>query len=326
MVCLTSCSGSDTFTIKGTLAGGETQSMRFIYYSGRAIQNVHVGAREGTFEMKGSSVEPTVVDIVANDGRIIARVLVKNGETIKCSLNRRAPWEIEMEGNDADERWAAFIRENSETFRSDDATAINALIEKYVADHPDDILSTLLTITAYRTSGHEKEAAALLASIAEEARPAAITDPFSSLIARYVAATDSLGDIRFYWHRDSFRTIRPSDAELTLVVLSDSHNGTRRPDSVIDFLRSLRKTHKETRLQMADLSVDIDTFAWRRTINTDSATWLQGWAQGGILNEGLEHVAVDVLPFFIVADSTGRALYAGTVAATAADTVNIRLK
>ena len=326
LVWIASCSGSHSFTIKGTLAGGETQSMRFIYYSGRALQNVHVAAREGSFEMKGNSEEPTLVDIVANDGRIIARVLVKNGETIKCSLNRRAPWEIEMEGNDADERWAAFIRDNSDAFRSDDAEPLNQLIEKYVAEHPDDIVSTLLTVTAYRTAGREKEAAALLGSIAEEARPAAITDPFYSLMARYVAATDSLGDIRFYLHRDSFPVIRPSEAELTLVVLSESQNGVRRPDSVIDFLRSIRKAHKDTRLQIADLSVDVDTFTWRRTINTDSATWLQGWAQGGILNEGLQYVAVDQLPFFIVADSTGRSLYAGSEATAAADTVKIRLK
>lgn len=323
---LVSCSDSSTFTIKGTLAGGETQSMRFIYYSDNALHTVHVAAREGSFEMKGSSTRPTVVNVLANDGKIIARIYVENGQTIECEFNRRAPWEIEMKGNEIDERWAAFIREHADAYRSDDQASLNHIVEDYVAAHPADILSTLLAVTTYSTYGNEKEAADMLETIDEDFRPPYLTDPLASMLARHKAATDTLTDLRFYWHRDSFRIISPAMADLTLVILSESPSGTSRPDSIRTTLRSLRKAHKEKRLQIADLSVDTDTISWKRAVRTDSATWLQGWAQGGILNEGLENFAIDELPFFIVADSTGKALYAGPSVVAAADSVNHRLK
>jgi hypothetical protein len=62
---------------------------------------------------------------------------------------------------------------------------------------------------------------------------------------------------------------------------------------------------------IADLSADGDTIAWRRSVAADSASWLQGYVPGGLGSTLAVDLGVTTLPYFAVADSSGRLLYAG---------------
>lgn len=310
-VATAACGDSGTFKVEGTLAGGETQSMRFVYTARDAVHTVHVGAREGKFEMTGNSPTPTIVDIIANDGRLIAQVCVTNGEKIRCTLNRRAPWEIEMEGNDTDAEWAGFIRDKAEAFRSGDDMKINAAVAAYAKAHPADLLSGILVTRTFRARGHQAEADSLLNSLDESARPSWLAEGAATLLHRQNSSSGTVAYVKYYASPDSIYTFLPEESELSLITVSDSPTGQARPDSVVKTLRQLHRDHKASRLRVFDFSVDTDTFTWRRAIRPDSAKWQQGWLPGGVLGDGLQDVDITTLPYFIVTDSAGRTLFSG---------------
>jgi len=50
---------------------------------------------------------------------------------------------------------------------------------------------------------------------------------------------------------------------------------------------------------------------WKKSIENDSATWVQGWVVGAASAHSIERLGINRLPFFIIADSTGKQLYRG---------------
>lgn len=326
VMSLVSCSDKDVFKVSGTLAGGETLSMRFVYNARDAVHMVHVAARDGKFEMEGNAPTPTVIDILANDGKPMGHLYVVNGDKIECRLNHRDPYDIEIKGNEVDERWAQFIRDNVAAYRSPDPSALNKAVASYVEAHPSDVLSTLLMVTTYRCALDYSEAGRLMALIDPQASPSYLTEGLSSLLSRLANSSDKLGELKYYARPDSIYTFSPSGADLCLIAFTMSPSGSQRDDSIISLLRESRKLYPSRKLGILDLSCDADTFVWRRAVRPDSATWTQGWLSGSIMASGLDSLGLPSIPCFLVADSAGTVLYRGGSTTAVASTLENLLK
>lgn len=308
---LYACGSKDSFVVEGTLAGGETQSLRFIYYADGALRTIPGAAREGKFRIEGKSAEPAVIDILSNDGRIVGRVYAKNGDEIECQLNRLAPWEITLSGTDENERWAAFIRANADAYKKADSKAISKAVTEYVKANPDDVVSTLLLATSYDCHADPTSATKLLETISPEARPMSIAGPLVTMLAGVTSRPDSIDGFRYYARVDTLVPFDRRKAEFSLLAFSDSPEGKERADSIVEMLRDIRKKFTARRLQVLDLSMNTDSFSWRRSIRPDSASWTQVWLPGSAATAGLENAAIGSLPWFVVADSSGAILYRG---------------
>ena len=59
------------------------------------------------------------------------------------------------------------------------------------------------------------------------------------------------------------------------------------------------------------MSMDADTMSWRRNVRADSVSWPTAWAAGAIAAPGVDRLGIPSVPYFIVADSTGRQLFRG---------------
>lgn len=299
---LWSCGDSESFTIEGTVDGNATLNLRFIYYSNNTLVRGLTAARDGKFEYKGVAPTPTIVEILDNDYRPLGRLFVVNGDHIECSLTRNAPNAIKVSGSEVSERWADFLNDNAEGLNSPTA---NNVIEKYVSDHPDDIVSTLLMLTSYNASSNALKADSLMSSINPDVRPSTIVAGFNTLLQRLVSdsATEPITGITCLNMKDSLVKVDPEARPLSLIILSDNASG--RQDSIVSALKRLSGKSKKKSLQIIDISLDKDTVAWHKSVRPDSADWHQLWVAGSLASPGLERLGVPTVPYFIITDSTG---------------------
>lgn len=299
---VTACGDSESFTIEGTIEGNPTLNVRFIYSSGGTLVRGLTAARDGKFEYKGVAPTPTILDILDNDYRLMGRLYVSNGNRLTCHLDRTNPNAMTVSGNEVSERWAKFLNEKGEGLKSSQA---NAIIEKYVADNPSDILSTLLILTSYDSSRDALRADSIMSSIDQSVRPSYLVDGFNSMLQRLVSqtATEPVVPIPFFNLKDSLVDFRPSARRWSVIALSDANSG--RSDSILPVIRRLNAKKNRQSLQIVDFSVDRDTVTWHKSVRNDSASWSQAWVPGSIASPGIERLGVPSVPYFIVVDSTG---------------------
>lgn len=299
---VSACGDSESFTIEGTIEGNPTLNLRFIYPSGGTLARGLTAARDGKFEYKGVAPTPTILEIVDNDYRLMARLYVANGDRLTCHLNRGNPNSLTVSGNEVSERWAKFLGEKSNDLNSPRA---NEIVEKYVADNPSDILSTILVLTSYDASRDALRADSIMSSIDQTVRPSYLVDGFNLMLQRLVSqtATEPVMPIPFFNLKDSLVDFRPSARRWSVIALSDANSG--RKDSILPAIRRLYAKKNRDVLQIVDFSVDRDTIAWHKNVRNDSASWSQAWVPGSIASPGIERLGVPSVPYFIVVDSTG---------------------
>ena len=299
------CGDSESFTIEGTVEGNATLNLRFLYYTNNTLVRGLTAARDGKFEYKGVATSPTILEILDNDYRLMGRLYVVNGERIECHLTRNAPNAIKVSGSEISERWADFLNKNNEALSTAKA---NEIIEQYVSDNADDIVSTLLLLTSYDASSDALRADSIMSSLNPEVRPSTLVAGFNALLQRLVSdtATQPISPISCLNMRDSLVEVTASSRPLSLIVLSDNMSG--RKDSIVPALKRLNSTSKRKTLQIIDVSLDKDTVSWHMSVRPDSAGWRQLWVAGSLASPGIERLGVPDVPYFIVTDSTGTQL------------------
>ena len=323
---LVSCGEATTFTVEGKISDVGVQNMRAIYYADGAVNVLVVPVKDGAFEFEANATEPTMVELFSTNKVLLGRGYVYPGDNIECVLYKSAPYKAKISGNEISERWSKFLLENSEVLESNDTKKINVLVESYINSNKTDLLSTLLLLTEYVTPNNEPMAAKLLAAISPDARPQSLIEGYEALLNRStsVKANEKLGMISFYSSVDSLKSIVAHSSSYIVVAFSDKD--TRNEGEIIDSLRALRERYHNRRLQIADISLDIDTTVWKKSIKNDSATWQQGWVVGAVSSHSIDRLGINRLPFYIVADSTGKQLYRGTSIIDASNEVNKVLK
>ena len=310
MCLMAACGDDEHFKVTGTIEGAPTFNMRFHYFGDDALHTGITASREGKFTFAGSSRQPVMVEIFDNDYHLMGRLYARNGDEIKCVLNRQNPYKSTFEGNDVNKRWTKFINANAEVLLrpGDDA---NALIAKYVSDNPDDIVSAMLISGSYDAARDVAGADSLIRMLGPDAHPLNLIESFEYMLNRVATkeASKPVLPMTFADSDDSLRSYNPRHSRLSLIVISDNESG--RADSIVPQLRRLRRTYNDKQLAIVDFSVDRDTTVWKQSIRNDSSRWLQGWGAGSLASPAISRLGVRSLPFFVVADSTGKQLYRG---------------
>jgi len=323
-VAMTACGDSERFTVQGTVEGDRSMNLRYTFYSGDAFMQGITAVRDGRFRFEGAAPQPVLIELYDNDYRLLGRLYAANGDEIECRIDPANPYRLRASGRKDLERWSEWMRDNAESIvagRSD------SLVEAYVGLHPDDIVSTLLLTTIYDASTDDKlrRADSLLTLIAPESRPMNLTLSLIAQIEGYIHGADAhVHDFRARISGTGSDTLRISGSPLWLIAMSTERSDRR--DSVVPVLRELHKLYGGKRLRVLDISLDVDTTAWRRIIRPDSAKWTQAWLPGGTAARGIDSLAVPSLPYFVAVDSTGRQLLRTTSAAHARSFIEDKLK
>lgn len=305
---LGACGHDDTFRVEGDLDDGATINLRLVYYSdGRVLTGI-TASKAGHFAYEVNALKPTLVEVYDNDYRILGRFIANPGEDISLRLNRQNPYLIEAGGNDINEQWSQFLRENADDLRAS-AQKRNELVASYITANPDNPLSELLLVTEFDASGNSYSLAdSLFRLIPEENRNGYISASFAQVLSSVVPdSTAAVPVIKYLVKGNQWKEFNPHSAAISLISLSDKEGR----DSVYDAIKKLAPRISKSKFDILDLSVDPDTVVWTRSVRNDSATWTQGWVAGAVRARGVEDLYVPTVPYFIVTDSTGRQLWRG---------------
>lgn len=310
-VMLAACSGKREFNVSGTVEGGRTMNLRFVFVGDDNLNNVLTAARDGKFEFRGQAPdEGTLVEVLDNDYRALAYFYVRNGDKIGLDIKPGSQAASMATGNKVMDRWNEWQKKNTKVVASTDGKVRNAAVAAYVNAHPDDIVSALLMATYYDAAIDPAGANRLLGKIRPEARPSTVTS------LRLIAADlrDKNGNynrvvpVRYHSSKtDTTAIFKPRDNRRTLMAFTMGPEGR---DTIVSILRELYRD-KVKGVEIIDFRFDADTLTWKRDLRRDSVKWTSAWMPQATSAPGLDRLGITSLPCFIVADSTGRQLYHG---------------
>lgn len=306
------CGGGDTVKLRGTVEGKPTQNMRLVYYNGEAMQDGITGIREGEFGVKFGASQPTIVELYDNDYHLFGRFYAHPGDEIEAVLNPGNPYLSKFTGNEVTQRYSDFCNKNAGTLLNGGPEA-NRLISDYIAKNKSDIAATMLLLTAYDASIDPAGAQRLMKMLTPEAKPAALTVWYDYQLSA-VSGPDKAPRVqamKLYDRVDSLLDYTPGQSRRTLIVVSDAASG--RLDSIVPVLRRLRRANTDSQLTIIDLGTDREQEAWRMYTVNDSVKgrWIQSWNPGRLAAPAVRDLGIGRLPYFVVADSTGRQIYRG---------------
>lgn len=312
-VAATACGDDGRFSVEGNVADGRSMNLRYVFYNGDSFMQGITAVRDGRFRFEGTAPQPVMIELYDNDYRLLGRLYAGKGDEIRCTIDPAGPNRINATGRKDLERWTRWLRDNADALAAGGA---DSLVCEYVHRNPEDVVSTLLVCTQLDASTDKgmHRCDSLLGVIAPEARPFNITQSLVAQTVENIGGSEArVHDFVARIYNKGNDTLRISSSPLWLIsVCTESSN---RRDSVLPLLLHTDSSYSHSRLRVLDLSLDMDTSSWRRVIRPDSAAWTQAWLPGGTAARGLDSLAITRLPYFIVADSTGRQLLRSASAA-----------
>ncbi len=321
---VTSCGDSSEFRIAGIISGLGTQNLWLYYYTDDAVHSRSTIVIDGKFSVVGHSEEPAMVELYTTDKVLLSRLLIKNGETVDCEIDRADRYKVSYKGNKVSQEWGKFLSDNAEVLSSSSQEK-NALIEKYVKSNRSNMLSTLLLITEYDAVDNELMADSLLQMIAPEARPRNLAGHFEAMLEKVNSETarSQVKRINLYSAGDSIYVFNPALSSYSILAFSDIDKTMR--DTVVAGLCRLADDYNGKRLNVVDIAFATDTLKWHKAIADDDARWKQCWSLGGVESKGIDRLAVPRTPYFIVVDSAGTQLFRGSSITEASMAVDEKL-
>lgn len=319
-ILFVSCGGGEDFVMDGVIEGYGTRNINVIYHADGSYRNKIVTVIDGKFFFQGTSTKPVIVSLFSGEGRLLGRFVACNGDALSCAISLDSKYENKIEGNKYNEDLTKFFAENKEFLSSSDRKRHNDVIEKYVVAHPDNLVSTVLLTTEYYTMGNEHKADSLLSLIEKEASPLYMTEGLISQLSRglMVDKGGKLPEIQFYTLSDTMFNYNANDYARSLLCFSDI--GIKSGDSIVSIVKRLKNGVKS--LKIVDVSLAMDSIDWKNNVKQDTFDWVQSWIPGQVLAESVDEFSIPSLPYFIVADSAGMAIYQGTSISEAERVIN----
>ncbi len=326
LTLLVSCDDDTEFRIEGTVDGLGTRNIVMTYVADRGVRSDGIVAIDGKFILVGASKNYTIVELTTAQHQLIGRVMIKNGQTLKCDYNLEDYYDQKVSGNKPSEQWSKFLRENAESLRTGDHILNNRLVTEYVESHKDNILSSALMLTQFYAPDHESQADSIFATIDPKARPESLVDNYRLILSRINSATLH-GRIRSFTLtnlRDTTERYYAGRSSYTMFYFTGQ--GNERRDTIYPTLRMLNDSIKNRWIRVYEVSMAQDTSMWKRIARQDSVAWPRVWVPGGPANTTFDDIDIPRLPYYILSDSIGETVYRGSSVKTASDTLLRRLR
>lgn len=286
-----SCGDKTAFTVEAKIDGIGTQNLTAIWRSAPdgnlSIQEITAVGNQ--FNFNGNASEPVLIEIFTGQGALLLRAMATGGDEIRLSGSGE---DLRVTGSVTGERFAEALN------RIHEDPDANSSIKNYIAENPNDVVSTALLISMFDTRGNEALADSLYNAIDSVARPAWLTADWISTLTSAISAQqiDSIGEFRAFFTKPD-----------TIATFSGAHRyvftqtAAQRTARVLDSLRVWAK--EKDAPELLDIYLGNDRTSWRATIDGDSAEWTQLLAPGG--PAVLPPLATMKLPVCLTTDSMG---------------------
>lgn len=304
-VAMAACS-NDSFKIDGNLTNLDGVSVKVIFMGDSGIVDDWVDVdKKGKFVIEGHAAEPALVCLQDRMGKPLAMLVATNGDHLKVSGDAGQQKNIKVKGNRLNEDWQVFRDEHKAFYNDPNPSRLDAAIEKYVREHPDDLLSTVLLVADYSDYSDRGKVTALLNGINESARPKSLAWALESNNrgAGNTGHLPRLMTIKLMKHGGGFEDIKLTE-QTTLIHLWANPQDNRQ--AVIGKLQGVGEG-----VRIIDVIAESDTMRWHEAIAADPAAWKHYWAPGGPLEQDIQLLGFTSVPWFAVTDSTGLVTYSG---------------
>jgi len=321
MALLTSCS-SDSFKIDGDLINLDGDVVRVVMRgdSGLVDESVEMDEK-GHFSFQGIASQPVLVAFMRLDGSPLATVVAANGDHIKLKADARQPASVRIKGGKVNDQWQMFRDEHLDFYLNSNPGRLDAAIEKYVKEHPADMLSTVLLMADYSDYSDRDKVEKLLKSIEAKARPESLTAAFWELPASATKRQrPRLMNLNLLRHGGGFEQVELTNRISLLWMWANPQDGRQEVRQRIkDFCQDVGKD-----VRIIDILTESDTMRWYQNIAGEE--WKHYWAPGGPLEKGIQLLGINTMPWYAVTDSTGMVIYSGPDLTSAFNTATAHVK
>ena len=289
VVALASCS-SDSFKIEGNIANLKTGVVKVVFRGDSGVVNEVVNLdNKGQFTFEGVSAQPVIVSLFDSHYEPLVSVDAKASS-------------IKVKGTHLNDDWQLFRDEHAAFYSDPNPSRLDAAIEKYVKEHPDDMLSTVLLMVDYCDYTDRGKIEKMLKDIDAQARPESLTQAFPvELKSRKSNVLPRLMTLTLVKHGGNFEEVKLTD-RITFINLWANPQKNR--NILINKLQGL-----DEGIRIIDVLTESDTLKWHQTIAGEDVGHY--WAPGGPLEQGIQLLGITSLPWYAVTDSTGLVVYSG---------------
>lgn len=301
---LASCS-SDNFKIDGELTHLNGTAVRIVFRGDSGIVNEFANLdKKGKFSFEGASAAPVLVSIMDQRGELLKRVVATNGDHLKLKGDASKGMAIKVKGNHINEDWQLFIDEHLAFYNDPNPSRLDAAIEKYVREHPADMLSTVLLASDYSDYSDFVKVNKLFKGIDPKARPESLAAALlDSPAERKAPKLPRLMTLTLAKHGGKFEEIKLTGRRTLLNLWANPQKNRK------DLINKMQKLDESVRI--IDVLAESDTLRWHHTIAADPEAWQHYWAPGGPMEPGIQLLGIASMPWFAVTDSTGLVTYSG---------------
>lgn len=312
---MTACTDSNRVILTADTTDGRDLTIRAVTYAPDGVRTAMLATRSGHCEWTEKlpdteNPQPIYIELYTNDYRLLGVVSATAGDKIKLTLDpvSMEGFSIERDGDSAEFDTAIADFLNSAKGKID-----NKKIGSFVRKYPSNVASYAILTTLYDASADPGSAVDLLDIIRPEAKPSYYDNGFVTLASGIANRPTHLSSYSVLSLGDSIVNIEPRKHKLTLIAFTGSED--MHADSVVPLLRRLSR--KPGRNLIVEHNLMPDTIAWHRSARRDTASWTSVWSGPGTGALGVAQHGITTLPHYVVADSTGLILYAGTSGAAA---------
>lgn len=322
---LSACSKKKNFSIQGNIEGIGSQMVTATFYADGGLKRISASASNDVFSLTGTAKKPTLISLTLSDGTQIATLIMSNGDKAKLKGDINSPFSIDVSANSDSEKIASWVNDNAELLQTGNAEAINLSLANWVGKHTSSKASTALMLAYFHSDGYEHLADSLITLLTPEARAKEVMQNYSGTLNPQLGAlTEKVQGLQLFTSTDSLIAFSPLHHKAMLLCFMPDNNTAR--DTISPTLRRLTSTYPKKKFRAVEISTAIDSAAWRKSIEGDSAIWSQTWIPSALSSTSIRKLAVPRTPYFIVADSAGGQIYRGSSISAACHAVESKLK
>ena len=306
VIALASCS-SDSFKIDGDIANLDGHTVKVVFRGDSGVVEAPAEIdKKGHFTFKGASEQPVIVSLLNYRNEPLAMMVACNGDHLKVKGDADKAMSIKVKGNRLNDDWQLFRDEHAAFYGDPNPSRLDAAIEKYVREHPAEMLSTVLLIADYSDYSDRAKVQKMLNGIEAKARPESLIQTLQAF--RKGNSHDRLPrlmTLNLFKHGGDFEEIKLTDRTTLLSLWASPQNDRAALKAKLQAIRD----GATGKLHVIDILTESDTIRWSQTIADED--WPHYWAPGGPLEQGIQLLGITSMPWYAVTDSTGLVVYSG---------------
>lgn len=299
------------FEVSFELPENISATYRLCYYASNKKQGLYLETpvilNAGKATVKCPDSNPCLVYIYYGSSDPAVIFWAERGDKIKITGTDTDPETWQIGGNKINEQWTKWRLDNQQMLHNG-PEAINAAVEKFVTENPDNKLSTILLLCYFNRAVDNTKFQSLWDSLSKRAKTEKIIRAAARNDLLNAENADNLLDVKLRTLENGCDTLKTQSGRASIIFFW--YNGRPERRMAID---TLKKLHSDFPNQtIVDICLEPDSISWQAALSADSLSGtIRAWMPQGPADPWILKTGITTPCSFIVADKTGKIKYRG---------------